>query len=94
MKNKLRNYILFGIFSLLAASSIFMTIETATSGVEIAELEKKEAELIKKKSEMEESLVKTLSLGELHQRSGDLGFSKPLELVYITPAETVAKLTQ
>lgn len=94
MKNKTRNLVLLGIFGLLAVSSVFMTIETATSGVEISKLERTESELIKKRSEMEESLVKTLSLGELQQKSVELGFAKPADLVYVAPTETVAKLTQ
>lgn len=92
MKNKFRNYILFGTFGILAVTSIFMTIETATSGVEISKLEKTEASLVQRKSDMEELLVKTLSLGELQAKSGALGFSKPVDLVYVTPTESVAKL--
>lgn len=92
MKNKFRNYILFGTFGILAITSIFMTIETATSGVEISKLEKNEAILAQQKSDMEELLVKTLSLGELQAKSGTLGFSKPVDLVYVTPTESVAKL--
>lgn len=77
---------------LLAVSSIFMTIEGAASGVEIAKLEKKELQLIDEKRMLEESLVKNLSVGELQEKSTELGFAKPTNLVYISGTESVAKL--
>ncbi len=92
MKNKLKNYLLIGVFCLLAVSSVVMTIETATTGVEIGKIEKAERELSRQKMELEESLVKSLSMGKLQEKSADLGFTKPANLVYITPSETVAKL--
>jgi hypothetical protein len=92
MKSKIRNYILIGVVSVLAISSIAMTIETATSGNEMSKLERTRRELINQKEDLEESLVKAMSLGELQEKSLDLGFTKPQDLVYITPGEAVAKL--
>lgn len=69
-----------------------MTIETATTGLEIAKLEKTEKELSQEKMDLEESLVKTLSMGTLQEKSLSLGFTKASNLVYITPSESVANL--
>jgi hypothetical protein len=79
-------------FAVLALSSIFMTIETATSGVEIASLQKQEVGLQEEKRSLEESLVKSLSLGDMEDKSVEMGYTKPAALVYVAPPETVAKL--
>jgi cell division protein FtsL len=88
----MKNIILIIIVGILAVSSIFMTIETATTGVEIAELEKTESKLLTKKRDLEGSLVKTLSATQLQEKSTELGFIKPAELVYVTDLKPVAKL--
>ncbi len=92
MKKNFKNYLLFGMLGLLALSSIFLTIETATTGLEISKMEKSEKDLARQKSELEQTLVRTLSMGELQEKSSGMGFTKPSNLVYITPTENVAKL--
>ena len=95
MNNKIKNikkYILISILVVLAVASVMMTIETSTSGVEIARLEEKERQLLSERRDLEESLVKTLSVSELQVKSGDFGFTKASNLVYITQTEPVAKL--
>lgn len=87
-----KNYILLGICGILATTSILLTIQTATSGVEISKIETKEQQLLATKKDLEESLIKTLSMNELQEKSGDLGFTKPSNLVYISSNESVAKL--
>lgn len=89
---KLKIYILGGICGVLAIVSIFLTIEVATSGVEVAKLEKTESVLDQQHRSFEESLVKNLSNSELLAKSEDLGFVKPTNLVYVSEAPTVAQL--
>jgi hypothetical protein len=91
MKN-LNKIILVGICGILAISSIFMTIETATSGVEVSNLQREETQLLSKKRSLEDTLVQSLSISELEQKSSDLGYVKPTTLVYTTPLQPVAKL--
>jgi len=91
MKN-LKKYVLIGFCGLLAASSIFMTVVSATSGAEVSILQKKEAQLADDKRYLENSLVKTLSINQLEEKSNELGYMKPASLVYVTPPEAVAKL--
>jgi cell division protein FtsL len=95
MKNKfnlksLRVYILSGICGVLAVLSIFMTIETATSGAEIADLQKKEAQLTSQQQDIEENLVENLSVNSLREKSTEMGFTKVGNLVYVANAENVA----
>jgi hypothetical protein len=94
VKNMLniKKYILIGVLGVLAISSVFMTVETATSGVEVSSLQKEEVQLSGKKRSLEENLVKTISINQLEAKSKDLGFLKPETLVYVVPAEAVAKL--
>lgn len=92
MKNKLRNYILAATLGTLAMSSVITTIETATSGVQMSKLEKDKELLVKERKELEEQLVKSMSLSELSNQSSALGFVKAEELVYITPSDSIAKL--
>lgn len=91
-KGSLKNYILMSICGVLVILSVAMTVETATSGLEIASFEKTEGSLIDTKRDLEETLVKTLSSRELRQKSEELGFTKPEDLVYITQILPVAKL--
>jgi cell division protein FtsL len=86
----MKNIILITIVGILAVSSIFMTIETATTGVEISELEKTESQLLSKKRDLEGSLVKTLSSTQLQEKSAELGFIKAAKLVYVTDLKPVA----
>ena len=77
---------------ILAVSSIFLTIETATTGVEIAKMEKTEDSLINQKQALESSLVRTLSVADLQEKSVELGFTKPVNLVYVVTSAPVANL--
>lgn len=86
----LRVYILGGLCGVLAVLSIFMTIETATSGVEIANLQKKEEQLISQQQDLQENLVENLSTSSLQEKSVEMGFTKVGNLVYVANAENVA----
>jgi hypothetical protein len=89
---RLKKYILIGFLGTLTVSSVFMTVVTATSGAEVSTLQKEEIRLSNQKRYLEETLVKTLSTSELQEKSGDLGFIKPINLVYMALPEAVAKL--
>lgn len=84
--------VLIGVCGILAISSIFMTIETATGSAEVAVLQKEEATLSDTKRGLEDNLVKFLSMNQLQTKSAEMGFVKPLALVYVAPTEVVAKL--
>ncbi len=87
-----KNLILLTILGVLIAGSVLLTIQTATGGAEAAKLEKEEATLTDQKRELEDGLVKTLSARELQEKSGELGFIKSENLVYISGSSAVAKL--
>jgi hypothetical protein len=85
-------YVLGGLCGILAILSIFMTIETATSGAEIAGLQKKEAQLINQQQDIKESLVENLSANFLQEKSVEMGFTKVGNLIYVSDGVPVARL--
>lgn len=92
MKKNKKFYILGIICGVLAVVSIFLTIEVAASGVEISNLEKTETALGDQKRSLEESLVKNLSTSLLTEKSLEMGFVKPANLVYVSEVPPVANL--
>ena len=90
--NNIKKYILIGFLGALTVSSVLMTVVAATSGAEVSNLQKEEARLSDQKRYLEDTLVKTLSTNELQEKSIELGYGKPVNLVYVAPPEAVAKL--
>ena len=91
MKNN-RNYILLAICGILAIINVVMTIDGSTTGLSISNLQKTEKELTDQKRVLQDELVKTLSVGELQEKSAELGFVKPVDMVYLSQTAPVAKL--
>jgi len=91
LKN-IRVYLLSGVCGVLAVASIFMTIESATSGSEMASLQSKETMLNAQQQELQENLVQNLSVNSLQEKSSELGFTKVTNLVYVSEGVTVARL--
>jgi hypothetical protein len=95
MKNKnFKKYILFGVGGILAISSIFMTVENATSGAEVTSLRNKQVMLANQKRELEDTLIKNISVSGLEVKSGEMGYIKPSILVYVSTSQPVAQLPQ
>ncbi len=92
-KRKIKNTtILLPILAVLAFVVVFLTIESATSGAQIAQFEQEEAVLTKQNRELSDQLVKASSLITLGEEAEILGFKKPSQVIYITEKEVVAKL--
>jgi hypothetical protein len=93
MKN-IKKYILGSMIAVLAVSSVLMTVETATSGMEISSLRNKEKELANQKRNLEDTLMRSMSINSLEQKSGEMGYVEPSTLVYVAPSQAVAELPQ
>lgn len=85
-------YVLSCVCGILAVLSIFMTIDSATSGNEVANLQKKQTALLVEQQELQESLVESLSVNSLEERSVEMGFVKVGNLVYVSTSVPVASL--
>jgi hypothetical protein len=72
--------------------TVYLTIEAATSGAKLADLERKAIELSAENQKLSNQLVRSSSLKDLGEKAEDMGFSKPSEVVYISEKEAVAKL--
>ncbi len=90
----LKNRILIAICGVLTVLTVLLTVTTATTGFEMSRLESQKSILLEERRGLEESLVKTLSTRELEDESGDLGFAKPENIVYISGMPPVANLPQ
>jgi hypothetical protein len=78
--------------AVFVVSVIFFTIETATSGARLANLEKQESELTGENAELSARLVEVSSLSGLEEKSQELGFGSPQKIIYIGREEGFAKL--
>ena len=85
-----KRFILFAATGILAGSSIFMTVVAATSSVEVASLRERQKVLAAEKRNMENTLAESLSVSDLEEKSGDMGYTEPINLVYIKSSDTVA----
>lgn len=88
----LKKYVLFFILFAFLVFGVFLTIQTATSGAEIAKLESEEERLKEQNQTYKEDILDKSSLKITGEKAGELGFIKPLQIVYLTEEETVAKL--
>lgn len=87
----LKGYSLWILVGILLVASVILTIDTATSGAEIAKLEKTQASLIQENSSITDSLVKSSSLNSADGKAKELGFTQPERIVYISQKEAVAE---
>lgn len=87
----LKAYGLWVFVAILLVSSVILTIDTATSGAEIAKLEKTQAVLSQENISLTDSLVKSSSLNLVDGRAKELEFSQPDKVVYISQKEAVAE---
>lgn len=77
---------------ILITVHVILALPTASSGATLVELERKEAELVKKNRELKDELVQSSSLFQLGENAQNLGFIKSEVTVYIDSGEVVAKL--
>lgn len=80
------------ILVIFGLATIFLTIEAATSGAKLANLEQKANLLARDNENLEQQLVTSSSLTDLGKKADELGFAKPQSVLYISNQEAVAKL--
>ena len=77
---------------LFAVGGIYLTISTANAGAKLAYLEGLETKIVEENQRLKRELVELNSLKSLEVRAGELGFSRPDKLIYLTEDKTVAKI--
>ena len=88
----LKSILLLSGLAALVAGFIYLTVETATSGAVLSDLERREALLTEENRELGETIAKASSLNSLETKTLELGFNKPSNILYITGKEEVARL--
>ena len=71
---------------------VFFTIQTATSGAYLANLEEQEAKLLKESKALKQELAESTSLIAVGEDAEEIGFGKPQKVIYIKEEDTVAKI--
>ncbi len=87
-----KNYVLMIIAGVLTIANVVITIGGVGSGMLISDLQKKESLLAEQKRELQDQLVKSLSLSDLQEKSESLGFVKPVTAIYLPQTASVARL--
>lgn len=92
MKN-IKNYLLIFILAVFALANIIYIVGISTSGAELTKLENEEELLVAQNQNYKEQIMGMSSLTEIEGRAQELGFIKPLDVVYIAGESAVtAKL--
>jgi len=90
-KESFRKIILkFTLLTFLTARIIF-AIYTATSGVNLSDLESKIEEISKENYILQNSLASSSSLKDVSERSLEMGYGQPSNIVYLKLDEAFAK---
>lgn len=77
---------------ILVGLTVYVTIESSTSGAELSNMEKIEAKLTQENDDLSNELVGNSSLNTLESKASELGFAKPTKILYIGEEQKVAKL--
>lgn len=83
-------YTFFGV--IFTALCVYLAIECATSGSEIAKLIDTQEILVNQKKELTLKLVEVSSLNIIQEKATSLGFSEPQKVVYIQKSDEFASL--
>jgi hypothetical protein len=87
-----RKIFLWGVVVVAVALQIYVTIQTAGQGAQLAEMEKKEKVLLKDNYELTEKIVSSSSLASVEESAQQLGFREPQKTIYVTKESSVAKI--
>lgn len=77
---------------LFLVCSVFLTIQGASTGVQLLVLEEEKLRLIAKNQELSTKLIESTSLLKAGEVAEELGFFQPGETLYIKEKESVANL--
>ena len=71
---------------------VFFTVQTATSGAYLTNLEGQETKLLKERKALKQELAESSSLIAVEEEAEKVGFDKPQKVIYIKEEDIVAKL--
>lgn len=74
------------------AACVYLTIESATTGAEIARLVEMQDKITLEKKDLTARLVENSSLNVMSEKALSLGFQEPQKVVYIQKSDEFASL--
>jgi cell division protein FtsL len=74
------------------AFTVFSTIQTATNGARLANLEMQEQSLSSENRELSDECAKSSSLTNIYKKADELGYIKPQNILYANKQLPVAQL--
>jgi len=89
-ENRKGPFTFFGV--IFIALCVYLAIECATSGSEMAKLIDSQDLLVKEKKELTSRLVQVSSLNIIQEKASTLGFNEPQKVVYIQKSDEFASL--
>ncbi len=87
-----RKFIIWAIIGLFMLAQVYFTIQTATTGAVLANLERQETELNKMNSDLSEKVISSTSLTAIEEKAQNLGFAQPKQVIYLNTDEFAVKL--
>ena len=91
-KSILKTHYMWIIVFMLVVASIYITIQTATSGAELAQLERSRQELARENQRLSSRLIRMSSLTNIEVSAENEGFVEATNTVYLTEPSTFATL--
>ena len=82
-------WVVVGIFII---GTVYFTIQVATSGSKLAQLERERMQLTKETQSLSSDLMQQTSLTQIGQRAEEMGFIKPDKIVYLQNQDSVADI--
>jgi hypothetical protein len=79
---------------IFGAIAVFHAVESATQGAKLIALEEKVSKLNKENKDISDKLIQETSLSETQDKVEELGYTKPAQIIYITPEKDVASASR
>jgi len=86
-----KGYLYWFLLGLFISLTILFTVQTAASGAQIAEIERTKNSLIIENKLLESEVIGLSSLKKIEDNAEELGFIKPLKILYVNDGQDVAK---
>ena len=92
VKNQSLPWVYSLVVGVLICAVVFVTIQTATSGAKLVNLDQVERGLLEENEKIIDKYVQNTSLLSIEKRADELGFIKPHYIFYIPKTPGVARL--
>ena len=89
---KIKKRMIWVFLAVLLVSQVFISLQISSSGTQLAAFEKEAEDLFFENRKLQDLLITSTSLSGVREKAEQLEFSKPANIIYISPEDTVARL--